>query len=398
MSPVSLLWFQVGDLRLADNPALCAAARDGSVVPFFAWTSDDDGGWQPGGASRWWLHQSLQELDRSLRQRGSRLVLRTGAAVSGILRDLVAETGATTLFFNRGYTPGERRHAVTLEMHGLAVESFNARLLVEPGDVRPASEPFRVFSAFWRAAAPLIGGYALLPAPDRVGRPAHWPASAPLEALGLQPVPDWAGGLRATWRPGEAGAMRAVRQFLDDSLGKYSLDRDFPDRDGTSRLSPHLHFGEIGPRQVWSGVEARLADAGPKVQLKRSADVLRRELGWRDFAAQLLYGLPHLADRSLDPTFDAVDWRSAPDDLRAWQQGRTGYPLVDAGMRQLWQTGWMHNRVRMLVASFLVKDLLLPWQAGVLWFWDTLVDADLANNTVNWQWAAGSGADAAPFT
>jgi deoxyribodipyrimidine photo-lyase len=396
---VGLLWFRAGDLRLADNPALVAGLADGPVVPFFAWTPSGEGAWAPGAASRWWLHHSLAELARDLQQRGSRLIIRRGRSISEVLTGLAAETGATRLYFNRGYTPAERLSEASLERTNVRRINFNARLLVEPSEVRRQGEaPFRVFSAFWRAALPLIATQRPLPVPDRIGGPRTWPASESLDALRLLPVPDWAAGLRSTWQPGESNALQALDRFLDSALPRYQPERDLPDRDGTSRLSPSLHFGEVGPRQVWFALQTRFANAEPRSELARSIEVLRRELGWREFATYLLYHLPHLSEQSLDPAFDGLDWRTNVADARAWQRGRTGYPLVDAGMRQLWQTGWLHNRVRMVVASFFVKDLLSRWQDGARWFWDTLVDADLANNTLGWQWTAGCGPDAAPFT
>ena len=398
-SDVGLLWFRIGDLRLADNPALTAALSDGPVVPFFAWTVGEAGRWTPGAASRWWLHHSLSELARGLERRGSRLIIRSGTSIGEVLASLETETGATTLYFNRGYTPAELSSQASIQSTGFCSISFNARLLVEPSELRRHREaPFRVFSAFWRSAQPYIDVQTPVPAPARILGPARWPASESLDALGLLPVPDWAAGLRSTWHPGESNALHALDRFLDSVLERYESERDVPDREGTSRLSPYLHFGEVGPRQVWHALQNRLDSTEPGSQLARSSDVLRRELGWREFATYSLYHLPHLSEQSMDPAFDDLEWQENAADARAWQRGRTGYPLIDAGMRQLWQTGWMHNRVRMVVASFFVKDLLARWQDGARWFWDTLVDADLANNTLGWQWTAGCGPDAAPFT
>lgn len=398
-SGVGLLWFRVGDLRLADNPALTAALAHGPVVPFFAWTPSEEGSWTPGAASRWWLHHALAQLARSLEERGSRLIIRSGTSVGRVLASLTAETGATTLYFNRGYTPADLFSQARIQSTGLRSMSFNARLLVEPSEVRRQVEaPFRVFSAFWRSAQPDIDVRTPVPAAARIPGPAGWPASESLDGLGLLPVPDWAAGLRSTWQPGESKALQVLDRFLDSALARYQPERDLPDRDGTSRLSPYLHFGELGPHQVWFALQKRLESAQPGSALARSIEALRRELGWREFATYLLYHLPHLSEQSMDPQFDDLDWQDNVADERAWQRGRTGYPLVDAGMRQLWQTGWMHNRVRMLVASFFVKDLLARWQDGARWFWDTLVDADLANNILGWQWIAGCGPDAAPFT
>jgi deoxyribodipyrimidine photo-lyase len=399
MSDVGLLWFRVGDLRLADNPALQAAMSDGPIVPFFAWTPSEDGTWAPGAASRWWLHHSLSELARDLEQRGSRLIIRSGTSISEVLTRLIIETGATRLYFNRGYTRVELFSEARINKIPMRVISFNARLLVEPSDVRRHLDaPFRVFSAFWRSTEPFIAVTSPLPAPRRITGPVCWPVSEPLQSLGLQPVPDWAAGLRSTWQPGESNGFRMLERFVDVALARYQLERDVPDRDGTSRLSPYLHFGEVGPRQVWFALQRQLEAVEPESGVARSVKVLQRELGWREFATYLMYHLPRLSKQSLDLVFDELDWRTNVADAHAWQRGRTGYPLIDAGMRQLWQTGWMHNRVRMVVASFFVKDLLFRWQDGARWFWDTLVDADLANNTLGWQWTAGCGPDAAPFT
>jgi deoxyribodipyrimidine photo-lyase len=396
---LGLFWFQPGDLRLADNPGLIAALEDGPVLPFFAWTPDEDGSWAPGAASRWWLHHSLTRLASDLEQRGSRLVVRRGTSIAGLLNRLAAETGATRLYFNRAYTPPERLRQACAERTPLRSISSNARQLVEPDVIQRRGEaPFRVFSAFWRSAAPRIQPQPPLLAPARMVGPTHWPASEPLSALGLLPLHDWAAGLRATWRPGEAHAHRALQYFLQARLEAYHQERNLPDRQSTSLLSPYLHFGELGPRQVWFELERSLATTAPDSELGQSIQSLRRELGWREFATYLLYHFPYAVDQSLDARFDDLDWRTDAPDRRAWRRGRTGYPLIDAGMRQLWQTGSMHNRVRMVVASFFVKDLLLRWQDGARWFWDTLVDADLANNTLGWQWTAGCGPDAAPFT
>jgi deoxyribodipyrimidine photo-lyase len=395
----SLVWFQIGDLRLADNPALAAALEHGPVVPFFAWTPDEDGAWEPGAASRWWLHQSLEQLAHDLQKRGSRLILRKDISIGQLISRLASDAGATRLYFNRGYTPGDRLREASVERMPLRSFSFNARLLMEPSTILRAREtPFRVFSAFWRSTAPKITATAPLPAPTHIPAPARLPASEPLRALGLLPVHDWAAGLRSTWQPGESNGARVLERFVDATLESYQAERDRPDRDGTSRLSPYLHFGEVGPRQVWVALQQRLAAVGPDSRTAQSIEVLARELGWREFASYLLCAFPHLADQSMDARFDALEWQTDAADIRTWQRGRTGYPLVDAGLRQLWQTGWMHNRVRMVVASFFVKDLLMPWQDGARWFWDTLVDADLPNNSLGWQWAAGSGPDAAPFT
>ncbi|MGI9146473.1 MAG: cryptochrome/photolyase family protein [Chloroflexota bacterium] len=397
-APASLVLFRVGSLRLADNLALqVAVARGGPVIPVFLWAPAQDGHWRPGAASRWWLHGSLTALDAELRQRGSRLSIRCGTSSVDLLGQLLTDTAATYVAWNRGLTPAERASdaAVSelLRDRGIDNASFNAGLLVDPSSVRRSS-PFKVYSAYARVARPLIRLDRPTPAPSHVQPPTRWPTGQPLEALQLLPRPDWAAGLRSTWRPGEASAAQALSAFVDGSLSRYAADRDVPAADATTRLSPYLHFGELSPARVWRTLDQTQPAADPE---RHASEIVRRELLWREFAHYLLVHFPGSTDESLDADFATIDWRADRTDLSAWQAGRTGYPLIDAGMRQLWQTGWMHNRVRMAVASFLVKDLLLPWQTGARWFWDTLVDADLANNSLGWQWTAGSGPDAAPF-
>jgi deoxyribodipyrimidine photo-lyase len=392
---VSLVWFRL-DLRLTDNPALQAAVSQGRpVIPVFVWSPEEEGRWGPGAASRWWLHTSLRRLDASLRARGSRLIIRRGQT-SQTIRTLLEESGASAVYWNRRYEPAvaERdRHLETmLRAEGRIVRNFNGALLYEPWNVGSRSgRPFRVFSAFWRACQAQADPEAPQAAPETIEGPRRWPAAIPLKELRLSPAVDWAVGLRAQWRPGEAGALQSLDRFRDEGISGYATRRDHPDRLGTSRLSPHLHFGEISPRQVWSAVRGwphRSSDA---------QTCFLRELGWREFAYHLLFHFRQTPERPLRTEFEAFPWEADAEDLRAWQRGQTGYPIVDAGMRELWRTGWMHNRVRMIAASFLVKDLLIPWQEGAAWFWDTLVDADLANNTAGWQWVVGCGADAAPY-
>ena len=324
---------------------------------------------------------------------GSRLVLRRGAA-DAVLAQLVRQTGATDIVRNRLYDPDAVRRDKRIEaLHvesGVAVRSFNAGLLFEPWTIRSGQEtPYRVFTPFWRRCLregfdDPSGGPSALPAP------AVWSASDDLDDWRLRyGTPDWAVGLRAVWRPGEAGARKRLDAFLAEGLGRYHEDRDLPGAAGTSRLSPHLHFGEIGPRQIAAALQPLARGPGP--------DAFLRELGWREFSHHLLFHNPDMAGTNLRSEFDRMPWRDDPDALRRWQRGLTGYPLVDAGMRELWTTGWMHNRVRMVTASFLTKHLLLDWRLGESWFWDTLADADRANNSAGWQWVAGCGADAAPY-
>jgi len=396
----SLLWLRL-DLRLADNPALHAAIRHGgAVIPVFLHSPEEEQPWAPGGASNWWLHQSLLALEKNLRACGSRLVFRRGPALAS-LRQLVRETGATGVFWNRRYEPAVRaRDAIIQEAlrdAGIKTESYNAALLHEPWGIKNKSgRPFQVFTPFWKHCSTLDDPPEPLRSPERIPAPKTWPASLALAELELDPKINWAAGLRTAWAPGETGAQASLQAFLARKFDDYPEQRNRPDQAGTSRLSPHLHFGELGPRQIWHGLKSAAAKHGlPPAQWRGSPFLA--EVGWREFAHHLLFHFPHTTDEPLRREFAGFPWRADTKRLHAWQQGRTGYPIVDAGMRELWATGWMHNRVRMIAASFLVKDLLQPWSDGARWFWDTLVDADLAQNSLGWQWTAGCGADAAPY-
>jgi deoxyribodipyrimidine photo-lyase len=399
----TLVWFRQ-DLRLSDNPALAAAVgRGGGVIPVFIWAPEEEGSWRPGGASQWWLNRSLGALTDELEKRGSRLIIRSGPTEKA-LNDVAAESGAKAVFWNRRYEPAaiarDRDLKAQLRERGIAVESFNGNLLFEPWTIQNASgEPFRVFSPFWRACLTKSVGPPSKDAPRKLSPPGKWPHSLALSDLKMESNVGWAGGLRETWQPGESGAKSQLKRFQRQAIQEYSVGRDKPGVVGTSRLSPHLHFGEISPGQVWRAV-ASMMNNGNIVNNgagRAACEAYLRQIGWREFAYQLLYHHPESAEQALRPEFAAFPWKTDPKTLRAWTQGKTGYPLVDAGMRELWHTGWMHNRVRMVVASFLVKHLLIGWQEGAAWFWDTLVDADLANNSLGWQWVAGCGADAAPY-
>jgi deoxyribodipyrimidine photo-lyase len=395
----SIVWFR-RDLRLADNPALWEAAERGEVVPVFIWSPEEEEPWQPGGASRWWLHHALFSLQERFRERGIRLIIRTGPTLQA-LRSLIAETGATAVFWNRLYEPTtiprDRAVKEALRADGILAKSFSSYLLFEPNQLQTKSgTPFKVFSPFWNQLLGLDPPSRPLLEPTLAPStgPAH--SSLPLEELRLLPKIPWDAGFRAAWKPGEMGAQERLRQFVGgDGVGDYMAERNRPDHDGTSMLSPALHHGELSPRQVWYHTRDREGEMTKAA--RESAMGFLREVGWREFSAHLLFHFPHTDRQPLRPEFAQFPWQDDETTLRAWQKGRTGYPLVDAGMRQLWATGWMHNRVRMVVGSFLVKHLLQPWQAGASWFWDTLVDADLASNTMGWQWAGGSGADAAPY-
>jgi deoxyribodipyrimidine photo-lyase len=394
----SLVWLRL-DLRLADNPALhTAVKRNGPVITVFIHSPEEEAPWEPGGASLWWLHQSLAAVDAELRTAGSRLVIRRGPSLE-VLRGLINETGAGALFWNRRYEPAivarDQKIKAALGAEGLQVESFNGALLHEPWTIQNQSgKPFQIFTRFWRYCLTKPDPADPLPAPRRLIAPQSWPDSLPLDALELEPKINWAEGIRAAWKPGTAGAHAQLKRFLREAVGKYSVDRNRPDLVGTSRLSPHLHFGEITPRQIWDAMRGQAERYS--VPGWRTSQFLT-ELGWREFSHHLLYHFPLTPTEPLRAEFKEFPWRKDQRRLKAWQKGCTGFPIVDAGMRELWTTGWMHNRVRMIVASFLVKNLLIPWQDGARWFWDTLVDADLAQNTLGWQWTAGCGADAAPY-
>lgn len=394
-----ILWFR-RDLRLRDHAALDAAVASKSpVIPVFILDDEMPGEWRPGAASRWWLAGSLGALEKDLRARDSRLVLRKGEAVS-VLLALAKETGAEAVHFTRGYEPFmpalETRLSEALRQAGVGCRRFGGHLLLEPETVTNQSgAPFRVFTPFYKTGLTREPPSRPLAVPKTLPAPKHWPSSEPLKSWGLLPTaPDWAGGMRAFWTPGEAGAAARLHGFIKEALADYATHRDRPDLDGTSRLSPHLAFGEISPRQTWHAV-THAAEANPALQTGVTAYL--RELYWREFSAHLLFHWPELPEKPFRPEFGALPWRTDAAALTAWHRGRTGYPIVDAGLRQLWSIGWMHNRVRMVTASFLTKHLLLPWRDGEAWFWDTLVDADLANNAASWQWVAGSGADAAPY-
>ncbi len=389
MKPV-IHWFRQ-DLRLSDNPALVHAVKSGQpVICLYVLDDETPGDWAMGGASRWWLYHSLAALDARLRQTGGGLILRRGEAAKSI-QDVIRETGANAIAWNRCYEPfavaRDKALKAELSAQGIAVESCNGALLAEPWEIKTGGgTPFKVYTPFWKALRAQIEPAASLRAPAKM---AFHPGvkSDTLKSWKLLPdKPDWSKGFDGT--PGEKGAHDALYDFFDH-IGGYGTARDIPGTEGTSRLSPHLHFGEISPRQVWHAVRAR--EASP------DGEKFLAEIGWREFNHQLLFHHPHLPTHAYDERFAKMKWRQNDKDFTAWTRGRTGVPIVDAGMRQLWQTGWMHNRVRMIVASFLIKHLLIDWRHGQRWFWDTLVDADLANNAANWQWVAGSGADASPF-
>lgn len=398
----ALVWFRE-DLRIADNPALAAAIESGAPVVCLYLHDEVSAEIRPlGGAARWWLAGSLAALSEALESRGGRLAVMRGAAREAIPR-IVVGLGASAVYWNRRYGAERAIDAElkqSLKEAGTPAKSFNARLLCEPGAVTSKTGgPYRVFTPFKNACVALDPPPHPLPAPGRIAA-AEIPAALAGEILtiadlALEPTgPDWAGGLRETFSRGEAGARMRLAAFVDGSLRGYAKDRNRPDLPSTSMLSPHLRFGEISPRQI---VHAALHARDSGAIGADDYETLRAELAWRDFSHQLLFQTPDIATRNLQPAWDAFPWTRDETALAAWQRGRTGYPFVDAGMRQLWTTGFMHNRVRMVVASFLVKHLLIDWRHGEDWFWDTLCDADAASNAASWQWVAGSGMDAAPY-
>lgn len=394
-----IVWLRQ-DLRTMDQPALAEAAASGRpVLPLYVLDDVSPGAWRIGGASRWWLHGSLAALAADLDRLGAPLLLRRGHAPEVIDR-LAAEVGAAGVFCTRHVEPfwqaAEQDLAVRLTRSGIALRSLRGTTLFEPGLIAGRDGiPLRVFTPFWRACQAAPPPPLPTPAPSRLRAPRMRPSGDALSDWALRPAkPDWAGGLREAWQCGEAAAQAGLERFIDTDLRRYGGDRNRPEPGGTSRLSPHLHFGELSARHAWHAILARAEADG---RLAGSAEGWLRELAWREFYAHVLERHPEMPDTPLQARFARFPWTDDAQASRSWERGRTGYPIVDAGMRQLWQSGWMHNRVRMITASFLIKDLLVPWQVGEAWFWDTLVDADLANNSGSWQWVAGSGNDPAPY-
>jgi deoxyribodipyrimidine photo-lyase len=387
MADTIILWFRQ-DLRLADQPALAAAAHEGAVIPVYVLDDDGPGDHAIGGAARWWLHHSLASLAADLHDKGSRLILRRGRAAD-VIAALAEEVGAARVHAIRHYEPwwaaAEAALAKTVD---LVLHDGNQ--LAPPGSITTgAGKPFKIYTPFWRALSHHMPPEHPVRAPATIAAPSRWPKTEALGHWGLLPhKPDWSTGF-SDWQPGEAGAHRRLDHFVGEAAD-YEATRNLPAVEGTSRLSPHLHHGELSPRQVWH----RVAGAGGSVR------TFLGEIAWRDYAQTILTQYPDVGRTSTREQFETMPWRTgkaAKADLRAWQRGRTGYPIVDAGMRQLWTTGWMHNRVRMITASFLIKHLLIDWREGERWFWDCLVDADYGNNSVNWQWTAGSGVDSNMF-
>jgi len=392
-----IVWFRK-DLRISDNPALHEALQSSlKIIPVYIHDPEAAAQWSPGSASLTWLHYSLISLQKSLEALGSRLIIRQGHSSSELER-LIEETGADHVFWNRRYEPAfrERDTGIKHELKGkgLQVQSFNANLIAEPWEIRNQSgNPFQVFTPYWKHHRSRIPVPTPLPQPASLN-PTPDPSLASLEVQDLRLLPkiQWDRGFWERFTPGEQGAQKALQYFTQqDIISNYPEFRNRPDFYQTSRLSPHLSFGEISPRQIFHSIQTTGNEQS------EGAKVFSSEIGWREFAYHLIYHFPNTTDRPLKTKFESFPWESNEVALEQWKRGYTGIPIIDAGMRELWSTGWMHNRIRMIVGSFLVKNLLIPWQEGARWFWDTLVDADLASNTLGWQWVAGCGADAAPY-
>ncbi len=388
----TIVWMRY-DLRVADNPALHAATVRGAVLPVFIWAPDEED-IVPGSASKWWLHQSLKCLLRKFSALGSPLIIRKGDSFDQ-LQQIMLETGANAVYWNRRFEPKvANRDAFLIEKlraYGIKTKTFNANLLLEPGEIMTKQgRPYAVFTPFWKNCINQLDATTPLSAPTSFIAPSKCASSMQLDSLQLESKTDWSSGFRRAWAPGTAGAALNLKQFAKYSLDSYEDNRDFPGLRSSSCLSPHLHFGETSARQVLHAVQTKCRNDWQNSQFIS-------ELGWREFAHHLLHHFPKVINEPLRPSFSRFPWKKNHVHLKAWQRGQTGYPLVDAGMRELWATGWMHNRVRMVAASFLVKHLLIHWREGAKWFWDTLTDADLASNTFGWQWVAGCGADAAPY-
>ncbi|WP_075883326.1 cryptochrome/photolyase family protein [Candidatus Protochlamydia sp. W-9] len=393
MANPSIVWFRQ-DLRLEDNPALNAAAQKGGpVIPVFNWVFNPEKEWQLGGASQWWLYYSLISLKNDLSELGLSLIIRKEDPLKSLL-EIAHETGADTIYWNRRYEPmliqDDAKIKTELQKQGIKAHSFNGNLLFEPWTIaNKQGKPFQVFTPFWNQCLKLNDPKIPLPVPHSLKKIVGQLQTESIDSLNLLPKIKWDKGLKEVWSPGAKNAKALLKKGLTGVIDQYLDIRDLPDHDGTSLLSPYLHFGEISPRMIWQAVKENSTSKGAEGYL--------RQIGWREFAHHLLYHFPETPQKPLRSQFNSFSWKNDKQNLKAWQKGQTGYPIIDAGMRQLWKIGWMHNRVRLIVGSFLVKDLMTHWIEGAKWFWDTLVDADLANNTMGWQWIAGCGADAAPY-
>lgn len=386
---LSIVWFRQ-DLRLKDNPALTTACKSAKVLPIYILDDETAGQYRMGAASRWWLHHSLQALDHSL---GNALNVYSGDAAT-IIADLCQRFTVDSVYWNRCYEPHHIAQSKLIKTQlsslGINAISINGSLINEPWSVsKKDGTPYKIFTPYHREACKVDPPITLLPAPSLAGKATVDPQSISLETLSLLPEIKWDADFYNHWTPGEEGALSALHDFLADGINNYKEGRDRPALKSFSKLSPHLHFGDISPQQI---INAMLS-----VEDDQNSEHFNKEVRWREFSYYLLFHFPGLPDQNLKPNFDKFPWQNNPIWLKRWQQGLTGYPLVDAGMRELWQTGYMHNRVRMVTASFLIKNLLVDWRLGASWFWDCLVDADLASNSASWQWVAGCGTDAAPY-
>lgn len=381
------------DLRVSDNAALKYAVSNGySVIPLYVFSDDDESPWQLGAASKWWLHHSLKSLQKGYKELGSRLIIRKGDVLKNLI-DVVDEVEASAVVWHERVEPSARRLEEkilsSLQKKGIEGLSFSDNLLFKPGTIlNGKNEPYQVFTPFYKAILQMPEPRAPIAAPKELPSVPEKIKSLKVDELNLLPEIAWDGEFSSLWQPGEAHAKERLKHFLSGAVEKYPVNRDFPAMDATSLMSPHLYFGEISPFQIWKATSKAVEEKGSG---------FLRQLVWREFAHHMLYFFPDTDRKPLREEFSDFPWKKNAHLLKLWQKGLTGYPIVDAGMRQLWRLGWMHNRLRMIVGSFLVKDLLIPWQEGAQWFWDTLVDADLANNSFGWQWVAGCGADAAPY-
>lgn len=389
----ALVWFTL-DLRLHDHPALLSAARQHDRI-LAVYVRDHRDPWRPGGAANWWLHHSLQTLSKRIKEQGGQLILLQGET-EHVLRELCLANAVDTVYCTRAYEPwlAELQQSVhtSLQQAGVTCKRYAGRLLLEPDQIaNQQGKPFQVFTPYYKYCVSRF----TMPGPQPFTEVRWYGQPQASDALSnwdlLPSKPDWAKEFPHSWQPGEDGAQKRLSGLVHGGLGHYADERDLPATESTSRLSPHIHFGEISPRQIWHNIQN-----SPHLSDEQKMPFLR-QLIWREFSHYLLYHWPTFPEKPFRKAFDNFPWRHSKQQLKRWQAGQTGYPIVDAGMRQLWRSGWMHNRVRMIAASFLTKHLLLPWQTGAAWFWDTLVDADLANNSAGWQWVAGSGADAAPY-
>lgn len=394
MTAPIIVWFRK-DLRLEDQPAFYFACKqERPILPLFIWSPEEETEWPLGEASQWWLHHSLSQFTQDLKEKGLELIIRTGKSLD-CLMEIIKESGADQVVWNRRYELESIKRdsflKTSLHQKGIKAQSFNGSLLFEPVTIQnKQKKPFQVFTPFWKHCLSLSADLSPLPIPPTIKPYKEHLNSRSVEELNLLPKISWDLGLKKTWTPGTLGAKQHLTFAIQQVVVQYKQMRDFPAIRGTSQLSPYLHWGEISPRLIWQAVSQTITPS-------EVAEPYLRQLGWREFAHHLLYHFPHTPTQPLREEFTRFPWKKNETHLEAWKKGRTGYPIVDAGMRELWETGWMHNRVRMIVGSFLVKDLLIHWMEGARWFWDTLVDADLANNTLGWQWVGGCGADAAPY-